>query len=239
MINILVGGNKAPYWTPGVLWSYLVGLCFSICAVAGAQEAVTLGWDPEADPTVSGYVLYYGTASLQYSFRQDVGTNTTVTIPSLTLGTNYYFVVTSYNADGVESTPSPEVSVALPPSLFLNNESQLSSTATGTTNTPAEYLQFPDGVVFGYYSPVSFPWIYHFDLGWEYLFEANDGLQGVFLYDLNSTSFWYTNPEIFPFVYDFTLNSWLYYYPDARRPGHYTSAPRYFYDFTTKKIINR
>jgi len=25
----------------------------------------------------------------------------------------------------------------------------------------------------------------------------------------------------------------LYYYPDTNNPGHYTSSPRYFYNFAT------
>src|SRR5271168_2603360 len=108
MINNVVDRIKGPYWTPRVLWPYLVGLCLSFCAVARAQQSVALGWDPESDPAVVGYVLYYGTASEQYTVRQDVGTNTSVTITSLALGTNYFFAVTSYNADGMESTPSPE-----------------------------------------------------------------------------------------------------------------------------------
>jgi len=29
-------------------------------------------------------------------------------------------------------------------------------------------------------------------------------------------------------LYDLTLNSWLYYFPNPNSPGHYTTNPRYF-----------
>ena len=101
------------------------------------------------------------------------------------------------------------------------------------------YLQFPNGTPFGYYSYLTDPrWIYHFDMGYEYWFDANDGNGGIYFYDSASTHFFYTSPSFpFPYLYDFTLNTVLYYFPDPQRPGHYTSNPRYFYNFATGQII--
>ena len=103
------------------------------------------------------------------------------------------------------------------------------------------YLQFPNGTPFGYYSYLADPhWIYHFDMGYEYWFDANDGRGGVFLYDVASNTFFYTSPSFpFPYLYDFSLNTLLYYFPDPNNPGHYTSNPRYFYDFATGQIITK
>jgi len=101
------------------------------------------------------------------------------------------------------------------------------------------YLQFPNGTPFGYYSYLTDPyWIYHFDMGYEYWFDANDGQSGIYFYDNTSTHFFYTSPSFpFPYLYDFTLNTVLYYYPDTNNPGHYTTNPRYFYNFATGQII--
>ncbi len=101
------------------------------------------------------------------------------------------------------------------------------------------YLQFPNGTPFGYYSYLTDPrWIYHFDMGYEYWFDANDGHSGIYFYDNASTHFFYTSPSFpFPYLYDFTLNTVLYYFPDTNRPGHYTTNPRYFYNFATGQII--
>ena len=93
--------------------------------------------------------------------------------------------------------------------------------------------------MFGYYAYLSDPrFIYHFDMGFEYWFDANDGHSGIYFYDLMSTHFFYTSPSFpFPYLYDFSLNTVLYYFPDPNRPGHYTANPRYFYNFATGQII--
>jgi hypothetical protein len=101
------------------------------------------------------------------------------------------------------------------------------------------YLQFPNGTPFGYYSYLADQrFIYHFDMGYEYWFDANDGHSGIFFYDFASNHFFYTSPSFpFPYLYDFSFNTVLYYFPDPNRPGHYTSNPRYFYNFATGQII--
>ena len=77
-------------------------------------------------------------------------------------------------------------------------------------------------------------------MGYEYVFDANDGNAGVYLYDFASNDFFYTSLTFpFPYLYDFNLNSVLYYYPDTTNAGHYTSNPRYFYDFSTGSIITK
>ena len=103
------------------------------------------------------------------------------------------------------------------------------------------YLAFPNGNYFGYYSYLSdASYLYHFDLGYEYVFDANDGKGGVYLYDFKSGDFFYTSPTFpFPYLYDFTLQANLYYYPDTNQPGHYTANPRYFYNFGTQQVITR
>ena len=104
------------------------------------------------------------------------------------------------------------------------------------------YLTFPNDNFFGYYSYLTDPaYIYHFDLGYEYIFDAYDGKSGVYLYDFASGTFFYTSPSFpFPYLYDFSLNSVLYYYPDPNNAGHYnTNGVRYFYDFATSQIITK
>jgi hypothetical protein len=71
---------------------------------------VTLAWDPSTDPNVTGFRVYYGTSNHSYQFNDDAGKNTTVTVSNLQDGTTYYFAVTAYNAAGIESGYSNEVS---------------------------------------------------------------------------------------------------------------------------------
>ena len=125
----------------------------------------------------------------------------------------------------------PTADVALPSSFFAG-ETALSN--------GVYYLAFPNGNYFGYYSYLSDPhYIYHFDLGYEYAFDAQDGNNGVYLYDFKSEHFFYTSPTFpFPYLYDFSLNSVLYYYPDPNNSGRFnTNGTRYFYNFATGQII--
>ena len=102
------------------------------------------------------------------------------------------------------------------------------------------YLEFANGVPFGYYNFNFSPYLYHSDLGFEYPFDAADGQGGIYLYDFKSKTFWYTSTNLFPYLYDFTLNTFLYYYPDPNNPGRYnTKGVRYFYNFATGKIITK
>jgi hypothetical protein len=71
--------------------------------------SVSLAWDPSPDSNVAGYAIHYGNGSGNYSTSLDVGNQTTATVAGLARELTYYFVVTAYTADGVESLPSNEV----------------------------------------------------------------------------------------------------------------------------------
>ena len=104
------------------------------------------------------------------------------------------------------------------------------------------YLAFAGGDYFGYYSFLTDAnYLYHFDLGFEYVFDASDANDGVYLYDFKSSDYFYTSPSFpFPYLYDFGLKSVVYYYPDPGEAGHYnTDGVRYFYVFNTGQIISK
>jgi plastocyanin len=127
-------------------------------------------------------------------------------------------------------TPSPTATPVGTHPAFFNGETALGG--------GFYYLQFANGTPFGYYSYLpNQNFIYHIDLGFEYLFDANDANNGIYFYDFASSSFFYTSPSTFPDLYDFSLNAWLYYLPDVANPGHYTHNPRWFYNFATGQWI--
>ncbi len=85
---------------------------YMVTAASDCSGNVTIIWY-DLDPSVTYYNVYYSTTSgaEQTSGLKISGvTNTSTTIPGLTKGTAYYFVVTSVNSYG-ESTPSYEVRV--------------------------------------------------------------------------------------------------------------------------------
>jgi uncharacterized protein (TIGR03437 family) len=98
------------------------------------------------------------------------------------------------------------------------------------------YLQFPNSTVFGYYTFVASTIFYHYDMGYEAFIAGSSGTD-LYLFDFASGHWWYTNASSFPYLYDFTLNAWIYYFPNTTSPGHYTTNPRYFSNLTTGKIF--
>jgi hypothetical protein len=105
----------------------------------GLQQ-VTMGWTASSDPTVTGYYLYYGTATGVYTNKVNVGTNTTFTVAGLVLGTTYYFASTSYNGAASESVYSSEIAYIVPGILTVTQ-----SPASAVTR-----IQFPVAATHAY-----------------------------------------------------------------------------------------
>jgi uncharacterized protein (TIGR02597 family) len=84
---------------------------------------VTLAWDPNSEPDIAGYRIYYGVLGLSFH-RIDVGNVTSYSIKTLTHGFSYRFHVTAYNTQGLESVPSPEVQYIAPslPILAMDSD---------------------------------------------------------------------------------------------------------------------
>src|SRR4051812_32000760 len=98
----------------------LVFSTFSFCSAAWGGQSVTLGWDAETSTNVAGYVVYYGTNSGQYVYRVDAGTNLSLTVTNLQAGNTYYFAITAYDSNRMESVPSSEIAYLVPGILLLS-----------------------------------------------------------------------------------------------------------------------
>lgn len=77
-------------------------------ASAPANAQITLAWNASATPGVAGYKVYQGGASRAYTNTADVG-NVRSNAVSLARGATYFFAVTSYLPNGLESDFSNEV----------------------------------------------------------------------------------------------------------------------------------
>ena len=88
---------------------------FFIASQVCLAAQVTLAWDPNPEPSVSGYRVYYGTASYYYTAVVDVGNQTALTISGLLPGMTYFFSATAYNeSTGDESYFSGEIAYTVP-----------------------------------------------------------------------------------------------------------------------------
>jgi hypothetical protein len=79
-------------------------------AAPSAPYSLTLAWSRNSShsPEVAGYRVYYGTASKKYTGNIAVGNVATYVVPGLTSGVTYFFAITAYNTNGLESGLSKE-----------------------------------------------------------------------------------------------------------------------------------
>jgi hypothetical protein len=75
-----------------------------------AATPLTLAWDPNTEPDLAGYKVYFGIRSRNYDFVTDVGDVTHHTVTNLDPNTRYYFALTAYDTSRNESDFSGEVS---------------------------------------------------------------------------------------------------------------------------------
>jgi hypothetical protein len=143
---------------------FTILLALIICLAAHADciaTTVVLQWDPEADPNLAGYKVYYkadtsslpftGTGATEGAAPIDAHGQTSATISGLDPGHAYYFAVTAYNTSGVESSYSNIVSVPemAPPTVNLSfpaNGSMVSGTVsvsgTASDNVGVSRVEF-------------------------------------------------------------------------------------------------
>ncbi len=79
-------------------------------------HGLTLAWDAVTNSATAGYRLYIGGASGSYTNMIDAGNHTNTTVSGLVSGGTYYFAVTDYTTDGLESDFSGEISYQVPAS---------------------------------------------------------------------------------------------------------------------------
>jgi hypothetical protein len=96
---------------------------YTLTVSAASTNSVTVSWARPAKNTdgtplslLSGYRVYYGTASHQYTQSVSIAgpTITSAVVQGLGSGNTWYFAVKSVTSDGQESAYSAEASKALP-----------------------------------------------------------------------------------------------------------------------------
>ena len=99
----------------------LVALVISLSAAmsATASQSVSIAWNVSTDPSTTGYIVYAGSSSTNYTAQLNVGTNTMVTFTGLKEGTTNYFAVSAYNAANIVSSPSTAISYIVPGKLVM------------------------------------------------------------------------------------------------------------------------
>ena len=111
--------------------------------------SVTLAWDPNTDPDLAGYKIYYGFASRDYSFCVDVANYTSCVISGLEPGETYYFAATAYDLSSNESDFSEEVFCTTPAGDSdgdgLTDEGEINIYGIDPNNPDTDSDGMPDG----------------------------------------------------------------------------------------------
>ena len=81
-----------------------------LSATPPGPYSVALTWDRSPDSSVTGYRVYYGGASGDYTNGVTLGNVTSNTVSGLVSGVTYFFAIVAYNATGLESSLSNEIS---------------------------------------------------------------------------------------------------------------------------------
>jgi len=120
---------------------------------SAATSSVTLAWNPVGGSSTAGYRVYQGGASRTYTNSLDAGSATSKTVSELTVGSTYFFAVTAYSTNGLESPYSAEVSYTVAafrpvPSLTFAADSGV-ITSPFVTNNGTVYQNVLTGVTTG------------------------------------------------------------------------------------------
>ena len=96
---------------------FFIPLLMALCMIplsAAIAATVSLKWDPNFEPELAGYKVYWGTSSGNYTSSKDVGKTTTATINGVEEGKTYYFAATAYDSQNNESDYSNQVTFTAP-----------------------------------------------------------------------------------------------------------------------------
>ncbi|MCI0690945.1 T9SS type A sorting domain-containing protein [candidate division KSB1 bacterium] len=101
-------------------------LLLAVTPVIAADLKIT--WQPNREPDLAGYFVYYAVQTGFYNYRLAAGLQTEYTIRNLKPGATYFIAVTAVDTAGNESAFSEQVRVSIP-------------AAAGGTNTLPERHQ--------------------------------------------------------------------------------------------------
>jgi hypothetical protein len=92
----------------------ILALALVLGPAADAAQSLALTWNPSAAAGVAGYHIHYGNDGTNFQYEVDAGTNTSYLVTGLQESQTNSFIVTAYNAQGVESAPSNLISYLVP-----------------------------------------------------------------------------------------------------------------------------
>lgn len=116
---------------------FTVSLIFlSAFALSAQRASISLTWDNNPETDLGGYRVYYGPATRSYTNYQNVGKTNICTVTNLVDNASYFFAVTAFNTNGLESDYSNEVR------LTTGRRPAAPTNLSGTQNKDIVYINF-------------------------------------------------------------------------------------------------
>ena len=84
---------------------------------------------------------------------------------------------------------------------------------------------------FGSFNTSFFPWIFHSEHSWMYVFEESTA-DDIFFYDLRLEGWLFTSSGVYPSMYSFGRNAWIFYFVGVGATGQ-----RWFVDLQTGEFL--
>jgi hypothetical protein len=98
---------------------FALALSLLIAGTSIAHAQPMLEWDASTGSNITGYIVSYGTKSGAPSYSVNVGNTTRWSLAGLQPGVIYYLTVRAYDATGMFSVPSAEISYQAPMSTAV------------------------------------------------------------------------------------------------------------------------
>ncbi|MCB2170018.1 MAG: fibronectin type III domain-containing protein, partial [Deltaproteobacteria bacterium] len=117
---------------------YVLALLLIVFPTTVFAASVTLRWQPNSEPDISGYNLYYGAESREYALPIPVGNVSSFTVNNLVEGNTYYFSLTAVDTSGNESGYSYEVSANATSSEPATEDYRLSLSANSNRSNAVQ-----------------------------------------------------------------------------------------------------
>lgn len=112
---LTLGSLITPPLTSKKLILIIIGAFLLSLSLSGKASQLTLTWDKVSRKNISGYTLYYGESSGNYTHSIDVGDKAIHTIGGLKQGKTYYFAAKAYDQHHSEySNFSAEIKAIIP-----------------------------------------------------------------------------------------------------------------------------
>ena len=131
-------------------------------------------------------------------------------------------------SDGNTANPRTITVPAGGATYTANFSQQTNHWSSGATDLGGSWKRLP---WFGDYADLGGNWIWHLQLGYEYVYPSSTPTS-IFFWDNSGLGWFWTSSTTYPYLYRFSDGAWLWY-----QTG--TSSPRWFYDLTTGQWESR